>query len=656
MNENQEPSKIVQGIKSLFFQIDRVFNKCFGAKYNPLYSSGSIAFFLILIMIITGVYLLIFYKVGAPYESMMSIQNNVFLGQFIRSIHKYSSQLSLVAVFFHIFRMLVQNKFYGPRILAWTTGILLLIVLYVSAWTGYILVWDNYAQVLAQTGASIFDQLGIFIDPISRAFDGSVSTPSSSFFFMNLFLHIVLPLLMIFILWIHTSRMARATWLPERKLKYGLLFCMSIVTIIFPATINERAKLLKIYKEISGDIYYSYWLVWNESPVIIIALHILIICILLAIPWFLKPKSKIAKAYNNPNACEGCGQCVEDCPYEAIQMFPRNNAQKGQSSTLAIVDESLCVGCGICSGSCKPFTMGPEGKKAGEQLKDVKMFFKTLNTNPDDKTLIITCAHQKINLKKISSKNIIVYEIECVGQLHMTVLEILAKPFNDVIIASCHPRSSMFKDSALMIKDRLDDLRKPNINNKNIKNKISLVYIEPGDITELNKKLGIKLSVNNIKPILSGILMMFIVITIGKVSLNYSNDNSMLKLSWRLPGQSIKKCKKINKNDQSKLNHMKLRKDCTRQPVDYKLYVYSNNKLIYKEIVKPGGLKSDRPHYVYTDIKLQPGTYNLNIKFVPEIKDKKLKSLEFKKSNVVLKNRKIKLIYFDNKSGKLRIK
>lgn len=657
MNEKQRSSKIIIYIQSLFFKIDRIFNTLFTSKYNPLYSSGSIAFFLILIMIITGVYLLIFYKVGAPYESLLSIQQDVFLGQFIRGIHRYSSDLAIVAVIFHVFRMLIQNKHYGPRILAWVTGILLLIVLYVSAWTGYILVWDNYAQVLAQSGARIFDKLGIFIDPISRAFDGVVSTPSSSFFFMNLFLHVVLPLLMIFILWIHTSKMARSVWLPKKKFKYGILICLSIVTLIFPLTINEQANLLRLLKEVSGDMYFSFWMVWKDNPVLIIAIHIIIVLIFLSIPWLLKPKDKIATAYNNPNACEGCGQCVEDCPYEAIQMFPRVNGKERQSSTVAVVDDALCVGCGICSGSCGPFTMGPDSKRAGDQLKAVREFFKTLKTDPSLSTLIVGCEHQKINLNKIVNENIIVYNIECVGQLHMAILEILAKPFKKVVVASCHPRSSQFKDAAMMIKDRLDDIREPQIHSKKIKEKISLVYIEPGDISALNKKFGIKQSYfYKIKPVLSGILISSVVIGIGKLPIKFNTEHSILRLSWRLAGQSVQNCTDLNKEDQSKLKHMRLQQQCTRTPVDYKLDVYKNNKLIYERIVSPGGFKSDRPHYVYHDIKLTPNTYDVRVKFTPQHNDLELKTLEFTQTSVELKPGKINLIYYDKKEDKLKIK
>ena len=44
---------------------------------------------------------------------------------------------------------------------------------------------------------------------------GDAPVPSQ-FFFMNLFLHVAIPLGMVCFLWLHTARLARAAWFPER--------------------------------------------------------------------------------------------------------------------------------------------------------------------------------------------------------------------------------------------------------------------------------------------------------------------------------------------------------------------------------------------------------------------------------------------------------
>ncbi|MBN1899979.1 CoB--CoM heterodisulfide reductase iron-sulfur subunit A family protein, partial [Candidatus Sumerlaeota bacterium] len=50
-------------------------------------------------------------------------------------------------------------------------------------------------------------------------------------------------------------------------------------------------------------------------------------------------------SYINPELCQGCGVCIEMCPYQAIVM----DEEKG----VAVVNATLCKGCGICASSCR---------------------------------------------------------------------------------------------------------------------------------------------------------------------------------------------------------------------------------------------------------------------------------------------------------------
>ena len=43
----------------------------------------------------------------------------------------------------------------------------------------------------------------------------------------------------------------------------------------------------------------------------------------------------------DPGECIGCGQCLEACPQDAIDL-----------DSYAVVDPEFCVGCGICEETC----------------------------------------------------------------------------------------------------------------------------------------------------------------------------------------------------------------------------------------------------------------------------------------------------------------
>jgi len=48
--------------------------------------------------------------------------------------------------------------------------------------------------------------------------------------------------------------------------------------------------------------------------------------------------------------CKGCGQCVDVCPQENIEMSEKLN-KKGHHYA-QIIDEAKCTGCGLCYLMC----------------------------------------------------------------------------------------------------------------------------------------------------------------------------------------------------------------------------------------------------------------------------------------------------------------
>src|SRR5688500_4338035 len=187
---------------------DAAFNRLYSWKYNPLYQSGTIAVALLLVLLVTGLWLIFFYRGRAPYESVARITTDPWLGNWIRALHRYASDAALVAVVVHAVRMYAQGRSWGARTRAWMSGVVLLLFVLVSGWTGFVLVWDSFGEVLALEGARMLDALPILSEPMSRAFTGERPLPNV-FFFMNLFAHVGVPLSMFAVLLLHTSKLAR---------------------------------------------------------------------------------------------------------------------------------------------------------------------------------------------------------------------------------------------------------------------------------------------------------------------------------------------------------------------------------------------------------------------------------------------------------------
>ncbi|TXT59428.1 MAG: Heterodisulfide reductase [Promethearchaeota archaeon] len=60
----------------------------------------------------------------------------------------------------------------------------------------------------------------------------------------------------------------------------------------------------------------------------------------------IEAEGKVARV--DPEKCSACGMCVENCPYNAIELIVDRRFGK-----IAAVNEALCKGCGACSGNCR---------------------------------------------------------------------------------------------------------------------------------------------------------------------------------------------------------------------------------------------------------------------------------------------------------------
>jgi hypothetical protein len=74
---------------------------------NWFYTLGSATLFAFLNQAVTGVFLAMYYRPdasGGAYESIRNINDNVFLGQFVRGMHKWGASVMIILIFLHMGR------------------------------------------------------------------------------------------------------------------------------------------------------------------------------------------------------------------------------------------------------------------------------------------------------------------------------------------------------------------------------------------------------------------------------------------------------------------------------------------------------------------------------------------------------------------------
>jgi menaquinol-cytochrome c reductase cytochrome b subunit len=125
---------------------------------NWFYTLGSATMIAFLSQAVTGVFLAMYYRpdaAGGAYESIRYISTSVFLGNFVRGMHKWGATVMVVLVFLHMARTFVFGAYKYPRELNWVIGVVLLILTMVMGFTGYLLPFDERSYWATIVGVNI---------------------------------------------------------------------------------------------------------------------------------------------------------------------------------------------------------------------------------------------------------------------------------------------------------------------------------------------------------------------------------------------------------------------------------------------------------------------------------------------------------------------
>jgi menaquinol-cytochrome c reductase cytochrome b subunit len=121
---------------------------------NWYYTLGSATMFAFLSQAVTGVFLAMYYEPDPTraYESASRITNEVFLGEFVRGMHKWGSSVMIILIFLHMGRTFFFGAYKYPRELNWVIGVVLVVLTLLMGLTGYLLPFDQrsfWATVVA---------------------------------------------------------------------------------------------------------------------------------------------------------------------------------------------------------------------------------------------------------------------------------------------------------------------------------------------------------------------------------------------------------------------------------------------------------------------------------------------------------------------------
>jgi ubiquinol-cytochrome c reductase cytochrome b subunit len=174
-------------------------------NFNFWYYFGSLALFILVIQLVTGIFLAMNYKPSAAeaFASVEYIMRDVNWGWLIRYLHSTGASAFFIVVYLHMFRALLYGSHRKPRELLWIFGCLIFLLLMAEGFMGYVLPWGNMSYWGAQVIVSLFGSLpyigGALVDWIRG--DYYIADATLNRFFA---LHVAaLPIALIFLVIAH---------------------------------------------------------------------------------------------------------------------------------------------------------------------------------------------------------------------------------------------------------------------------------------------------------------------------------------------------------------------------------------------------------------------------------------------------------------------
>jgi quinol-cytochrome oxidoreductase complex cytochrome b subunit len=141
---------------------------------NWFYTLGSATLFAFAMQALTGVFLAMYYVPSSTqaYNSITHLTNDVFLGEFVRGLHKWGATVMIILIFLHMGRTFFFGAYKYPRELNWVIGVVLLILTMVMGLTGYLLPFDQrsyWATIVAMNITGSGPILGPYLADFLRA-------------------------------------------------------------------------------------------------------------------------------------------------------------------------------------------------------------------------------------------------------------------------------------------------------------------------------------------------------------------------------------------------------------------------------------------------------------------------------------------------------
>jgi coenzyme F420-reducing hydrogenase delta subunit/ferredoxin len=481
-------------------RFERPLSRWFSSAANPFHHLGALTIYFFWVILVSGIYLFVFYdtSVGGAWLSLERVTHQQwYAGGVMRSLHRYASDAAVITMLLHLLREFLRGRYRGVRWYSWFTGVPLIWLVFIFGMTGYWMVWDQLAQYVAISTARLLDWLPIFSDPMVRGFLNN-DTVSERFFTLMAFIHLVgLPIALVIAVWFHVLRVKLPRIHPPRILMAGSLVAMLALSLVAPAVSHPPADLGAVPAELRIDWFYLavFPLLDLGSPGLAWAGLWGASILLCALPW-LPPLKHPPAAVVHLSDCTGCEFCAEDCPYGAIEMVPRTDDR--HFALQAQVDPTLCVSCGICTGSCpssSPFRKQQPLRTGIEvpyfTMDDLKRRLEAAAEQARQcaagpRIVLVGCDYS-VQVAQLEAPGVATLSLPCAGMMPPAAIDYLLRGggADGVLLTGCDAGDCHFRYGDRWVEDRVARERMPKLRGRVPRERLAISWHKPIDAAGL---------------------------------------------------------------------------------------------------------------------------------------------------------------------------
>jgi ubiquinol-cytochrome c reductase cytochrome b subunit len=174
------------------------------SNINYFWNFGSLLGLCLIVQIITGVALAMHYNpsVDMAFSSVEHIMRDVNFGWLLRYMHANGASMFFICVYIHIAKGLYYGSYTQPRVLLWSVGVIIFLIMMGTAFIGYVLPWGQ----MSFWGATVITNMlsaipWVGTDLVQLVWGGfSVDNATLNRFFS---LHYLLPFILAALICVH---------------------------------------------------------------------------------------------------------------------------------------------------------------------------------------------------------------------------------------------------------------------------------------------------------------------------------------------------------------------------------------------------------------------------------------------------------------------